>query len=194
MSGIVRADRSKIRVSQRAAKVESVAVRRIALIAGTPVRAPRGAALAIAALVSAIGCGQDRLQRANDDVSVVSGTPTVTTGLPGVERLDAGVDGGPVFGSAAPYQVDSFQQQAIQQVDILSIIDNSSSMDLKQARVKANFVSFMQFLVQQQIDFHLGVVTTDTYDPTQSGRLVNLAGLHHPCESIRTTRPPRRSS
>jgi len=169
VSALTRRDRTKIRVSLASIRRESARVQRSLPIA-----------LIVAALALAGACGNDRLQRASDDVSVVSGVPSVGTGLPGVDRSDAGPDGGVVYGSAAPFQVDTFAQQTVQQVDILWIIDNSSSMDVKQARVKANFVTFMQFLLQQQIDFHLGVVTTDIYDPTQSGRLVNLAGLKHP--------------
>src|SRR5205085_7978901 len=41
---------------------------------------------------------------------------------------------------------------------------------------KSNVQSFMTFLQTQKVDFHLGVTTTDTYDPAQSGRLQNLAG------------------
>ncbi len=161
--------RSKIRVSPGRLTRKSAGVRRYL---------PWLVMLVPLAMVVAGACGQDRLQRANDNVSVVTGTPTVSSGLPGVSYGAA--DGGVSYGSAAPFQVDSFRQQSVQKIDILWVIDNSSSMDLKQARVKANFVSFMQFLVQQQIDFHLGVVTTDIYDPKQSGRLVNLAGLSHP--------------
>ncbi|MBS2023834.1 MAG: hypothetical protein JST92_15630 [Deltaproteobacteria bacterium] len=137
-------------------------------------------ALLLPILVGVVGaCGNDKIRRAGEQVEVVSGTPTVGTGLPGVDRADAGADGGQ-FGSAAPFQVDNFAQQSVQKVDILWVIDNSTSMQAKQNRVKDNFLSFMQFLTQQHIDYHLGVVTTDTYDPAQSGRLVNLAKLPKP--------------
>lgn len=136
-------------------------------------------ALLLPLLVVAGACGNDRLRRAGEQVEVASGTPTVGTGLPGVDRADGG-DGGTIFGSAAPYQVDSFDQQQVQKVDILWVIDNSFSMQAKQDRVKANFVSFMQFLTDQQIDYHLGVVTTDTYSGKESGRLVNNAALAKP--------------
>lgn len=129
------------------------------------------------ALVGA--CGNDRLRRSGEQVEVVSGTPTVGTGLPGVDRADGGSDSG-TFGSAAPFQVDSFSQQSVQKVDILWVIDNSRSMQSKQDRVKANFDSFMRFLTDQHIDYHLGVVTTDVFNPAESGRLVNKAGLPKP--------------
>ena len=124
-------------------------------------------------------CGNDKLRRAGEQVQAVSGNPAVGQGLPGVDRLDGGADAG-VFGSAAPFQVDSFEQQQVSKVDILWVIDNSFSMQAKQDRVKANFVSFTKFLTEQHIDYHLGVVTSDVYDPKQSGRLVNFAGLPRP--------------
>lgn len=135
-------------------------------------------ATASAALIG-VACGNDRLRRATEAVEAVPGDPSVSSGLPAVDRLDGGFDGA-VYGPAAPFQIDSFTQQKVQKVDILWIIDNSPSMKPKQDRLKQNFKSFIQFLSQQSIDYHLGVTTTDTYDPTQSGRLVNFAGLPQP--------------
>lgn len=53
-------------------------------------------------------------------------------------------------------------------------------MKAKQDQLKGNFQSFMQYLTAQQIDYRLGVVTTDTYAPAQSGRLQNLTGQQQP--------------
>src|SRR5438067_3083707 len=137
------------------------------------------AALGIgAAVIAAISCGSDHVRRAAEEVQVVGGTPTVGQGLPGVERGDGGLDAS--FGPAAPFQVDIFDQQQVQKVDILWVVDNSSSMQTKQDRLKANINSFVQFLQAQQVDYHLGVVSTDTFDPKQSGRLQNGAGLAQP--------------
>lgn len=129
-------------------------------------------------IVVAIGCGNDRVRAASEEVQVVGGTPTVGEGLPGVERGDGGLDAS--FGPAAPFQVDTFDQQQVQKVDILWVVDNSSSMQAKQDRLKANLNNFVQFLQAQQVDYHLGVVSTDTFDPKQSGRLQNGAGLAQP--------------
>src|SRR3954462_12122890 len=125
-----------------------------------------GLAVAIAA-----ACGSDHVRRAAEEIQVVGGTPTIGQGLPGVSRGDGGMDAS--FGPAAPFQVDIFDQQQVKQVDILWVVDNSSSMQAKQDRLKANAHSFMQFLAAQQVDYHLGVVSTDTYDPAQSGKLQN---------------------
>lgn len=129
-------------------------------------------------LVLAAACGNDQVRRAAEEVQVVGGTPTVGQDLPGVSRGDGGMDAS--YGPAAPFQVDLFNQQDVQQVDILWVVDNSSSMQAKQDRLKNNIHSFMQYLEAQQIDYHLGVVSTDTYDPKQSGHLQNAAGLPQP--------------
>ena len=125
-----------------------------------------------------VACGNDQVRRAAEEVQVVGGTPTVGQDLPGVERGDGGADAS--FGPAAPFQVDIFDQAQLSQVDILWVVDNSSSMQAKQDRLKNNIHSFMQYLEAQQIDYHLGVVSTDTYDPRQSGHLQNDAGLPQP--------------
>ena len=126
----------------------------------------------------ALACGSDHVRRAAEEVQVVGGTSTVGQNLPGVSRGDGGLDGS--FGPAAPFQVDIFDQQQVQQVDILWVVDNSPSMQTKQDRLKANIHSFMQFLQAQQVDYHLGVVSTDTYDSLQSGRLQNKAPVGQP--------------
>ena len=130
------------------------------------------------AVAVALACGNDQVRRAAEAVEVVGGTPTVGQDLPGVATGDGGQ--GASFGPAAPFQVDVFTQQQVQQVDILWVVDNSPSMKAKQDQLKNNFQSFMQYLTAQQIDYRLGVVTTDTYDPDQSGRLQNLAAQPQP--------------
>ena len=129
--------------------------------------------LFVCCLSGVVACGNDQVRRAAEAVEVVGGEPTVGQGLPHVSRGDGGTDAS--FGPAAPFQVDSFSQQQVQKVDILWMVDNSRSMLAKQDRLKSNVHSFMQYLEQQNIDYHLGVVSSDTYDPAQSGRLQNGA-------------------
>ncbi len=135
-------------------------------------------AAALASIAVAVACGNDKLRRNSEVIEVVEGEPGVGQGLPGVTR--GGLDGGVQFGGAAPYQVDSFVQPQVSKVDILWVIDDSPSMGPKQDRVKSNFLSFMTFLSAQQIDYHLGVTTTDTYATSKSGKLQNSAGLTKP--------------
>ena len=125
-----------------------------------------------------VACGNDQVRRATEEVEVVGGEPTVGQGLPHVSRGDGGMDAS--FGPAAPFQVDTFDQQEVQKVDILWMVDNSRSMQAKQDRLKANIHNFMQFLADQNVDYHLGVVSSDTFDPAQSGKLQNKAALAEP--------------
>lgn len=56
---------------------------------------------------------------------------------------------------------DVFLQEPASEVDILWVIDNSNSMAEEQERVAAGFESFIENIEATNVDFHLGVVTTD---------------------------------
>lgn len=56
---------------------------------------------------------------------------------------------------------DVFLQEPLSQVDILWVIDDSSSMAEEQERVANGFESFISTLDETNIDFHIGVVTTN---------------------------------
>lgn len=59
-----------------------------------------------------------------------------------------------------PRQVDVFiQEQAV--VDILWVVDNSASVSNERARLAAQFQRFVQVLIDAQVDFHVGVTSTD---------------------------------
>ena len=57
-------------------------------------------------------------------------------------------------------------------VDILFVVNNSPSMCAKQHQLAANFQGFIQALETEQLDFHVGVTTSDFSNPTFQGRLV----------------------
>lgn len=57
-------------------------------------------------------------------------------------------------------------------IDVLFVIDDSCSMENDQQALADNFGAFIGAFQQNQVDFHLGVVTTDMNDPLRSGRLV----------------------
>ncbi len=68
---------------------------------------------------------------------------------------------------------DVFLQEPASEVDILWVIDNSNSMAEEQERVAQGFESFIENVENTNIDFHLGVVTTDMdLDNPQRGVLV----------------------
>ena len=56
---------------------------------------------------------------------------------------------------------DEFDQAPSNQVDILWIIDDSTSMKEEQAAVKAAAAAFLYELENEDMDFHLGLITTD---------------------------------
>jgi hypothetical protein len=57
--------------------------------------------------------------------------------------------------------VDTFFQEPPADVDILWVIDNSPSMQQEQQEVGASFAEFIGHLEDTNIDFHLGIITTD---------------------------------
>jgi hypothetical protein len=75
-----------------------------------------------------------------------------------------------------PKQTDRIVQVTTPQVDVLFAIDNSCSMLEEQANLTENFDKFMQFFLQSGLDYHVGVISTDMDDPTQSGKLREVRG------------------
>jgi hypothetical protein len=134
------------------------------------------ATLALAALAA---CEEDPgLRNVAEDYKVVTGQPQVDRGLPRVDSNPPAVNPD-AFASNAPYQVDELVQLKLRKVDILWVIDNSGSMSEEQSKVRTNFQAFIQYLTQADppIDFHIGVVSTDTSDPNHSGKLLTKQGL-----------------
>jgi hypothetical protein len=71
------------------------------------------------------------------------------------------------------------QQQSFtvgRQVDLLFVIDDSCSMSEEQNALANNFTGRVDELVTAGVDFHLGVVSTDTDIVSQAGRLRPLGG------------------
>ncbi len=81
----------------------------------------------------------------------------------------------PAIGTAAASRPtsDRFIQEAAP-VDVLWVIDNSSSMSTEQARVAAGITTFFSWFTLLNLDYHMGVITSDTVNPIYSGRLVGV--------------------
>jgi hypothetical protein len=116
-------------------------------------------------------------------MSVVGGDPGVD---PSSNTVDDRTGSGPgTFKTTAPLQCDSFLQKEATKVDVLWVIDDTGSMGPKQQTVKENFAKFMD-RIEHPLgggtvpDYHIGVVTTDTFDALKSGRLQNKAKLSKP--------------
>lgn len=68
--------------------------------------------------------------------------------------------------------VESFSQADRARADILFVVDDSGSMDEEQTTLAREFDNFMKFAVEQQIDYHIGVVTTSIGSGYPAGRLL----------------------
>ena len=64
---------------------------------------------------------------------------------------------------------DVFYQKPADKVDILLVVDNSCSMAPYQSELASNFQSFIQFFVDVDVDYHIGVTTTTVTEPWAGG-------------------------
>lgn len=60
--------------------------------------------------------------------------------------------------------IDAFLQEGNNQTDILWVVDNSCSMYQEQNTLATNFSSFVSIIEAQNVDYQIGVVTTDVGD------------------------------
>lgn len=60
--------------------------------------------------------------------------------------------------------IDDYYQEGNNATDILFVVDNSCSMSQEQSSLAVNFASFIQIVDAIDIDYHIGVTTTDTGD------------------------------
>lgn len=74
-------------------------------------------------------------------------------------------------GDAAGLNTDTFQQDLKPKADILLVIDNSCSMADKQNSLTTNFGSFIKYATSSNVDFQIGITTTD-FDTGENGSLV----------------------
>ncbi len=66
---------------------------------------------------------------------------------------------------------DVFIQDPLRQVDILLVVDNSGSMIEEQEKLASQFESFIAAFESAQVDYHIGVITTDVQNQAQAGIL-----------------------
>jgi hypothetical protein len=70
-----------------------------------------------------------------------------------------------------PIQIDRVVQTTIPSMDVLFVVDNSCSMSEEQASLGTNFPAMLNWFLGSGLDYHIGVVSTDMFDPLESGRL-----------------------
>jgi len=69
-------------------------------------------------------------------------------------------------------QVDFFEQTSVPRIDVLWVVDNSASMAEEQQALAENFDHFFGYLDSTGADYHIGVTSTDIYNPDHQGRLL----------------------
>ncbi len=94
----------------------------------------------------------------------------VTSNDPDEARVEVTVAGD---GAEEGLYEETFEQAPYGSVDVLWVIDNSGSMSDALDTVGENFEAFIGPFLEMELDFHLGVVTTDMDNPNQSGQLIN---------------------
>lgn len=69
---------------------------------------------------------------------------------------------------------ENFQQSAeeTKKLDIMWVIDDSGSMADEQTALGNNFDSFITQFINKNVDFKMGITTTDTSSSTKKGRMV----------------------
>jgi hypothetical protein len=74
--------------------------------------------------------------------------------------------------------IHDLQRQRIpEQVDILWVVDNSTSMLAEQQLLSDNFPFFLQYYRNSGLDWQIAVVSTDMANPDESGKLQGAAGF-----------------
>ena len=96
-----------------------------------------------------------------EDVEFDSGVLHVETNDPSTPDATAQQFG---LASYGENQLDQYLQQGNNSTDILFVVDNSCSMSEEQSSLAVNFASFMQIVDSLDMDFHLGVISTDILD------------------------------
>lgn len=78
--------------------------------------------------------------------------------------------------STSTIVVDTYRQFPVPRVDVLFVVDNSSSMGDEQAALSRNFPLFLSYFQGSALDWHIGVVATDVQRAEYSGRLRHSGG------------------
>ncbi|MEZ4317725.1 MAG: hypothetical protein R3F61_09475 [Myxococcota bacterium] len=70
-----------------------------------------------------------------------------------------------------PIQIDRIVQATEPVVDVLFVVDNSSSMGDEQNALQTNFPPFIEYFVNSGLDYHIGMVSTDVQREDHTGKL-----------------------
>ena len=73
-----------------------------------------------------------------------------------------------------PEQEDVFLEPAPQPVDILLVVDKSCSMLDDTTALNLGFVSFINYVTEHNLDYHIGLITTSNNEAVGAGKLVEF--------------------
>ncbi len=146
---------------------------------------PRRLTLSLAVVLPALtgvgcsGCDDDSTIAVSEEARVLVGSPAVETATPVVNAApDAGLA---EFRLNVPRQCDFFEQSSVRKVDILWVVDSSSSMKTSQENLAREFPGFINALLELDppVDFHIGVTSMDTDSPLlPNGERGSMGDLH----------------
>ncbi len=71
---------------------------------------------------------------------------------------------------------ETFTQTTAPKVDVLFVVDNSSSMTEEATKLSVNFPKFLDYFLYSGLDWHVGVVSTNMEAPGHSGQLLAANG------------------
>jgi hypothetical protein len=76
-------------------------------------------------------------------------------------------------------QIDTFDGVEAPLLDVLFVIDNSCSMYEEQTALTTNFDAMLESVVNLNVDWHIGVVSTDMADTSHRGKLRTANGVRY---------------
>lgn len=101
----------------------------------------------------------------------------------GEGALGDGSDGGGSAGGGGDLGQDEVLDVISQNdgvgVDVLFVVDDSCSMEEERDKLIANFDAFFEPFTESEIDWHVGVITTDILDMTRMGHLRQAEGYRY---------------
>ncbi len=77
-----------------------------------------------------------------------------------------------------PLRTDVLTQTTSPMVDVLWVVDNSSSMSEEANKLSQNFPIFLNFFLGSGLDWHVGVVSTNMEVADQKGKLLSAGGYN----------------
>jgi len=104
-----------------------------------------------------------------------TGSSTTGGSTTGGSTTGGSTTGGSTTGGVNYQDVsESFSQSVAQtkKLDIMWVIDDSGSMADEQAALGSNFDSFITQFINRDVDFKMGITTTDTSSASRKGKLV----------------------